>query len=72
MNVHYCVSGSVESDDPTFLDGVEAELPAPDEVRLANEFTSERTELDDGSERLSARMTFERGLQGKAAAEYLF
>lgn len=73
MNVHYCVSGRVESEDSALLDDIEAELPSGDEVRLADEFTKERAELDnDDGEYLTARMTFQTGTQGKAAAEYLF
>lgn len=58
MDIRHCVGGSITTTDTDLLDAIETELPDESGVLLGAEYEHTRTENDDGSETLRARMTF--------------
>jgi len=61
MDTYHVVQGQITSGDTALLDQIEAALPDEGGVTLATEYSQTRTENDDGTETLSARLNFARG-----------
>jgi len=73
MNVQYCVKVQLVSSDSDLLDQVQHDFPSAQSPRVGAEYASTRVPAADGdAERLTVRMTFASGVQGKARAEYLY
>jgi hypothetical protein len=81
MHTYHVVQGQITSGDTALLDQIQANLPDESAVTLATEYSQSRTENDDGTETLRARMNFSRGetelpdgtkITGEQAASQLF
>jgi len=79
--IYHVVQGQIRTTDTALLDQIEANLPDEGDVILATEYGQSRTENEDGTETLSARMNFARGetelpdgttVTGEQAASQLF